>query len=70
MAKFKRMPRKIVGDDGPIKPSDPSNVAQNPSPPTPTFPDSQVAPGTSTVVRPVVQPPAPGSAQPSPPLVP
>jgi hypothetical protein len=29
----KAAPRKIVGDDGPIKPRDPANVAQDPNPP-------------------------------------
>jgi hypothetical protein len=64
----KAAPRKIAGDDGPIKPHDPANVAQNPAPAQPQAPDPQVAPGPPTVVHPVVQPPT-GPAQP-PPLVP
>jgi hypothetical protein len=60
--------RKIAGDDGPIKPHDPSNVLQNPTPPTPLVPDPQATP--PAVVRPVVKPPEPGPAQPPPSLVP
>jgi hypothetical protein len=58
------------GDHGPIKPSNPDNVSQNVNPQRPPMPDPQVAPAPSAAVRPVVNPPAPGPASPSPPLVP
>jgi hypothetical protein len=70
MAKQKAPRRKIIGDNGPIKPQNPANVLQNINPQMPAAPDPQAAPGPARVVRPVVEPPAPGPAQPPPPLVP
>lgn len=59
--KQRAAPRKIVGDDGPIKPHNPADVLGNFTPVTPAAPDPQIAPGAPTVVRPVVHPPVPGS---------
>jgi hypothetical protein len=47
------------GDHGPIKPSDPTNVLQNPTAPLAPLQDPNVKPVPIAPYRPVVNPPAP-----------
>ncbi len=54
----------LPGDHGPITPSDPKNVLENPTAPLAPLQDPNVKPMPSAPYRPVVNPTEPGPAAP------